>query len=348
MTRTLYRIEGMTRWSCADAVAERLSELDGVRHVDMDIVAGTALVTSDTAVPGDQVRAAITEAGYAPTAGHTEEKQHHGVPAGWFIGGLVVALLAGFGLARSLSPAAPVESTLANPSAHPHSQPAGGVSGLAISANGYTLVPLENPSLEGTGERRLSFVIRDRSGQAVTRFATVHEKPLHLILVRRDLTGFQHLHPTMAADGTWTYTASLTEPGLWRAYADFTVLDSQQALTLGYDITVAGDYRPRPLSSGATGVTFTGVPQVDVLAPLDFRVDPASTLEKYLGSWGHLVVLRQADLAYVHVHADTRLEDGSIRFLLSAPSSGAYRMFFQYQVAGQVHTAEFTLAVSGR
>ena len=28
-----------------------------------------------------------------------------------------------------------------------------------------------------------------------------HEKQLHLIVVRRDFSGFQHVHPTLADDG---------------------------------------------------------------------------------------------------------------------------------------------------
>ena len=35
-------------------------------------------------------------------------------------------------------------------------------------------------------------------------FEVEAERRLHLILVRRDLTGYQHLHPAMAADGTWS------------------------------------------------------------------------------------------------------------------------------------------------
>ncbi|MEK8109242.1 hypothetical protein NKG94_40115 [Micromonospora sp. M12] len=36
---------------------------------------------------------------------------------------------------------------------------------------------------------------------------------MHLIVVRRDLTGYQHLHPTMAKDGTWSVPLTLAQPG---------------------------------------------------------------------------------------------------------------------------------------
>jgi hypothetical protein len=46
------------------------------------------------------------------------------------------------------------------------------------------------------------------------------------------------------------------------------------------------------------------------------------------------------------VHPEDRLVDGAVKFWLAVPSTGRYRMFFDFQVAGKVHTAEFTLVVS--
>ena len=47
----------------------------------------------------------------------------------------------------------------------------------------------------------------------------------------------------------------------------------------------------------------------------------------------------------MHVHPEPELVDGSVKFWLTAPSSGRYRAFFDFQVAGKVHTAEFTINV---
>ena len=69
-------------------------------------------------------------------------------------------------------------------------------------------------------------------------------------------------------------------------------------------------------------------------------------VEPYLGAFGHLVVLRQGDTGYVHVHPETQLVDGKVKFWLAAPSPGTYRMFFDFQVAGKVSTAAWTVVVS--
>src|SRR6266705_639327 len=70
------------------------------------------------------------------------------------------------------------------------------VGGLSSTAGGYSFVV--------TGTSPFTFHIRGPDGHLVTRFQLVHEKPLHLIVVRKDLTGYQHVHPAMAPDGTWS------------------------------------------------------------------------------------------------------------------------------------------------
>ena len=44
---------------------------------------------------------------------------------------------------------------------------------------------------------------------------------MHLIVVRRDGTGFQHLHPELGADGTWRAPIALDDAGAYRVFADF-------------------------------------------------------------------------------------------------------------------------------
>ena len=71
---TRYGVTGMTCGHCVGAVREELGALDGVRAVEVDLVAGgtsTVTVTSDAPLAEDAVRAAVDEAGYAlaaPTA----------------------------------------------------------------------------------------------------------------------------------------------------------------------------------------------------------------------------------------------------------------------------------------
>ncbi|MBQ1035223.1 copper resistance protein CopC [Micromonospora sp. C81] len=297
------------------------------------------------------------------------------------VGGLVIALLAGFGLARigtgDQSPAGgtarPPAAGQAESATDGHQHPAGTgphthrgdgatgetlATGTTVSAGGYTLQPLERSQPPGVrADYRFRIVGTDR--QPATRFAVVHDKPLHLIVVGRDLSGYQHLHPTMAPDGTWSVPVTLARPGGYRVYADFSVTatnGTQVPLVLGVDHTVPGAHTPTALppvqaetTAGPYAVSMNGTPTVGVTAPMHFQVSGAPTtpvqLEPYLGAYGHLVVVREGDLGYVHVHPEPELVDGSVKFWLTAPSSGRYRAFFDFQVAGKVHTAEFTINV---
>lgn len=91
-----------------------------------------------------------------------------------------------------------------------------------------------------------------------------------------------------------------------------------------------------------------GTPTIGMTVPLTFRVDRAGTtgpvrMERYLGAYGHLVVVREGDLGFLHVHPEPELVDGAVKFWLTAPSTGRYRAFFDFQVDGKVHTAAFTI-----
>jgi len=283
-----------------------------------------------------------------------------------FAVGLVLALGAGFLVGRAVGPvgSAPTAAsnpmgpgTVVDPNAHPHGGTAAvstgsEVGGLSVAAGGYTLVPATTSFAAGT-TAPFRFHITGSDRKLVTAFAIAHDKPMHLVVVRRDLTGYQHLHPTMAPEGTWSVDLRLVQPGIWRAYADFATPGQGGAttpVTLGVDLVAAGAYQPAALAEPSRSatvdgmtVTYEGTPNVGATQPLLFRV-PA-TLEPYLGAYGHLVVLREGDCAYIHVHPENQLLGGAVKFWLSAPSTGRYRMFFDFQVAGKVHTAEYTLVV---
>jgi hypothetical protein len=230
-----------------------------------------------------------------------------------------------------------------------------GASGLASVEGGYRLVPSQTRVPVGR-EVDFAFRILDEDGRPVTSFVTEHERDMHLIVVRRDLSGFQHLHPAMAADGTWTTGLRLPDAGVWRVFADFAT--EQGSATLGVDVFAAGRFDLVGLPEPATTATADGY-QVTLepaglaggqTGSLTFRVardgQPITDLEPYLGARGHLVALREGDLAFLHVHpTDAATAGASIGFGAELPSAGRYRLYLQFQ-HGQVHTAAFTLEVA--
>lgn len=274
--------------------------------------------------------------------------------------GLLVALIAGFVIGKS-GQADPITTAATNPTTIPSHSHAGGAAGAglpgtSVSAGGYTLSAATTTVPVGAATP-FTFRILGPNLQPVTGFAVTHDKPMHLIVVRHDLTGYQHLHPAMAADGTWSVPLVLRQPGIWRAYAEFAPSASTQTpFTLAVDLTVPGDYRPDALpgparESAVDGFTvaYEGTVQAGATVPVTLRVyadgSVVTDLQRYLGAFGHLVVVREADLAYLHVHPDDQLLGGAVKFWFAAASVGRYRAFFEFQRAGAVHTAEFTLQV---
>jgi hypothetical protein len=219
--------------------------------------------------------------------------------------------------------------------------------GLAMASGGYRMVAESTSVAAATGFR---FRIVDDAGAAVTGYDVEHDKLMHLIVVRRDGIHYQHLHPVLAADGTWSTPLSLTAAGSYRAFADFRPRGGERT-TLGVDLDVPGDYRPAsPPPSKAFDVDGYRVTLdadgTALTATVIRNGQPVTDLQPYLGSYGHLVALRAGDLAFLHVHPDSTGTAGpQVRFTAEFPTAGRYRMFLDFQHGGVVRTAEFTLDV---
>jgi hypothetical protein len=235
--------------------------------------------------------------------------------------------------------------------------------GLMSTEKGHTL-ELAQTRVNAGKDVPLRFRITDSAGAAVKRYIESHEKQLHLIVVRRDMVGFQHVHPVLDDNGTWSVPVDLSRAGDYRVFADF-VPDAGEPLTLGADLHVAGGYDPRPLPVAQTStvvdgytVTLSGAPKANEASMLTLSVSrngkPVTNLQPYLGAYGHLVALRASDLAYLHVHPMGEPGDGKtpagpeIGFHTTVPSHGDYRLFLDFKHDGVVRTAEFTVSVGSK
>jgi len=235
--------------------------------------------------------------------------------------------------------------------------------GLQSTQDGYAL-ELADTIAVANPEVPLQFRIVSASGEPVKRFATVHEKVLHLIVVSNDLATFQHVHPTLDDEGTWRIPLNLERAGDYRVFADFMPAGGQ-ALVLGADLHVAGHYDPQPLppvseTSEVDGFTvkLRGTPNADEASMLTLSVSrdgkPVTDLQPYLGAFGHLVAVRASDLAYLHVHPMGEASDPAtpsgpdISFHTTFPSKGSYRLFLDFQHGDVVRTAAFTVNIGGQ
>ena len=241
------------------------------------------------------------------------------------------------------------------------------VRGLGVADDGLRLVVDDSELGRGRTEA-LRFRVVDRRDRAVRDFEVEHDKRMHLIVVRRDLTGFQHLHPRMSDDGTWTTPLRLDAAGSYRLFADFA--RDGEPYTLAGDLRVDGSAdlrdlpRPEPLAIGDGGYRVrlqSGRVRAGREAELRFAITRDGQpvhVEPYLGAGGHLVALREGDLAFLHVHPTGHGHDGgagprgqdhddSVAFAATFPTAGRYRLFLQFRHEDRVRTVAFTLEARG-
>lgn len=284
--------------------------------------------------------------------------------------GLAASFAAAFVVAGAVVPAGFVAAWAGGSDMNTHGEGHGGTdqqeaagpvpNGVSLNADGFTLSPVQAPASVGTAGE-LNFRIVGEDGDPVTEFTEEHEKELHLIVVRSDGARFRHVHPVLDENsGIWSLPWTWDEAGSYRVYADFTPTAANVGgLTLTRTVEVDGDVTPVQLAEKTVdevdGYTVRlagalGAGSADELTlTVERDGDPVTNLDPYLGAFGHLVALREGDLAYVHVHPEgDEPEPGAeggpdIRFAAEAPTAGRYLLYLDFQVEGKVRTASFVV-----
>jgi hypothetical protein len=248
----------------------------------------------------------------------------------------------------------------------------------------YAIDVIEKPPANQTllnEPTTIKYKIKNDKGDIVTDFAIAHEKIMHFIVVRKDLTQFQHLHPDFNQEtGEFRVPVTFSAPGPYRFFADFTPgTDNpmQLPVTVSSDLTVGDvtDFQPQEVTPDTKNgvsvppdyhVTYTLPTELRSQTPVTYSLvvekdNQPVTLENYLGALGHSVVLKAGTLAYIHTHAGEQgdamehgehsghamlpAQENKIDFSTTFPDAGIYRIFTQFQHQGNVLTTAYTVAV---
>ncbi|MBX7221416.1 MAG: hypothetical protein K1Y36_15810 [Blastocatellia bacterium] len=207
-----------------------------------------------------------------------------------------------------------------------------------------------------------------RESVQVKEFDIVHEKLLHLIMVRKDLGFYAHEHPHLQPDGTFVLEGfAFPTAGDYNLFAD-TAPKGAGSQVLGAPLKVEGKVQPaaKPVSSTGKfqeqthdGVTVARVDDQTLPAKKTTLLSvtlkdaqtqkPITDLEPYLGAMGHLVMIHTDSQTYVHSHPDERDpqngKNGTLTFLVRPPKAGTYRGWFEFQRKGKLSRAEFVFTV---
>jgi hypothetical protein len=202
-------------------------------------------------------------------------------------------------------------------------------------------------------DRAITFRVLDARGHAVTAYDERHERDLHLVLVAmQDLRDYQHVHPTLGDDGTWSVDVDLVL-GRYRVYADAQpsgaepmILEAGLRATGGRPVS-----RPLPPPTDRVSVAGYDVGLVVAEGTATFEVtrggEPVTDLEPYLGAYGHLVVIRRAGMGYLHAHPEDGAAGPEVAFEVEFGKPGRHALYFEFQHEGRVRTAMFTVDASG-
>lgn len=211
---------------------------------------------------------------------------------------------------------------------------------------------------------RVTYKIKNDKDEILKNFEIVHEKIMHLIIVRKDLQYFQHMHAEYDS-ATGEFTADITFPtdGPYVLYADFTPAkfeDNPQAMPVtATSVLVVGDvkkYRAAQVVVTANNtvkakeyeITYKLPPvgQRSVENDLTYALEVKrngnviSNFEPYLGAMGHSVVINAATLQYIHTHAGSHGNEG-VSFTAHIPEPGIYKSFTEFQHEGKVVMVEY-------
>jgi hypothetical protein len=204
----------------------------------------------------------------------------------------------------------------------------------------------------------LQLTVRDRGGLA-SDFEIVHEKPMHLIVVSKDLGYFRHEHPQPSGDGRFEWTHTFPRPGVYHLFVDVAPRAAGSQILFG-TIKVNGKRTPvnEESTSAATSHVELSPSAIEskrtsvVVAAIHDRITSAAVtdLENYLGARAHLMLIHEDAVTFVHSHPDERAattrQDGVVPFLVRLPKPGRYKAWLQFMRSGVLNTVE--LAVEGR
>lgn len=213
-----------------------------------------------------------------------------------------------------------------------------------------------SPKVGQAVELVLEVYSRLKGKERITQFDTVHERPMHLIVVRQDLGVFAHEHPTMDADGRFRLRYTFAEGGEYTLFADAAPQGAgsqvmpvrlRVAGAAGPAFTIGASAVSGEAKTGSLRVTFA---QTRYAVGRTMRVEcgvvdlasgnAVKDLEPYLGALGHLILVHEDGQTFVHSHPDER---GPLAFLVRFPKAGRYRAWVQMQRAGVVETGAFTV-----
>lgn len=250
------------------------------------------------------------------------------------------------------------------------------VAGDPMATADYTLRLTTEPRAIKAGQKtRFKIaILHPLTGEPVKEFAEVHDKLFHLFIVSRDMKEFFHEHPVLEKDGSFSIEHVIPTPGQYVLFSDFMPVGggpqmiASPVVTAGFEGDIASTW-PNLKPDTSLVKTANGVrvelrieagkliagEEADV--PIHFEDEkteaPVTNLQRYLGAFGHAMMLSEDMTEHVHAHPEQMLEGTTITegggpdlvFHALFPKPGHYRIWLQFQRNNTLSTVPFTVRV---
>ncbi len=163
------------------------------------------------------------------------------------------------------------------------------------------------------------FQVKTPEGENFSDLEIVHEKPMHLFMVSRDLSQYFHEHPEKQADGTFKLPFTFPNGGKFKVYIDFKPKGEEEQVVESFDVEVAGKkleevelVPDEKFEKEVDGILVKMKPSGELKRKqdlmLNFQVfdaetkEPVDDLQNYLGEKAHFVIIRKGLARFVHAH----------------------------------------------
>ncbi|WP_088067276.1 hypothetical protein [Gottfriedia luciferensis] len=207
----------------------------------------------------------------------------------------------------------------------------------------------------------LNIQVNNLNGKPVSQFELEHEKLMHLIVVSKDLSFFDHLHPQYNGKGLFTVTPNFPYGGEYKLFADFIPMGSTKNVKTRLVDVSGKPNKPIPLIADKVLTKVVDRKEVtlkfdqlktDKEVKMTFTIKDATTknaitnLQPYLGAIGHVVAISSDTNTYLHVHPMNEKSSGpDAEFMTSFPKKGLYKIWGQFKQNGKVFIVPFVVDV---
>jgi hypothetical protein len=234
----------------------------------------------------------------------------------------------------------------------------------SVSRYKVTVTEREGKSLS-VGKMELMLHVTDANGSPVMRYTEDMTKLMHLIVVSKDLSAFQHVHPEHIEGNAFRATLDFPYAGKYLFTTEFRPNKSNVTIHKQW-IQVAGNNESKKpllidhaLEKRVSGldVTLSASPAISEIKAgqmvmMLYRFADAETgnpikqIEPFLGTSGHCVIINSSADQFVHAHAMEAMSGGAnVMFHTVFPEKGIYKLWGQFQYEGETVTVPFVIEV---